>query len=115
MERVLGARVLVKTIVPRTELDDVERRGLLVIPEKQKAEYTPLPTTGIVLDVGPDVTVPLGAGDLVMFPRLSGMDFTIAEQDLRIIHINDIMAVLAEISTSVVEVDRVPEASVKDE
>ncbi len=46
----------------------------------------------------------LWEGDMVLFPRVAGMDFTIAEADLRILHVNDILAVLVDTDGSVVEV-----------
>lgn len=117
--RVLGDRVLVKTVVPRTELDDYEKRGL-VIPETAKATYGSLPTTGIVLAVGEEVrerklTTPhtpegftlipiLEVGDMVLFSRVAGMDFTVAEQQLRLINTKEILAVLVDTDDSVVEV-----------
>lgn len=99
--RVLGERVLVKTVIPRTELDEYKEKGL-VIPGYVEKEYTPLPTTGIVLGVGESVNPEtLKEGDMVLFARLSGMDFTINEQDLRIIHVREIMAILEDTDGSV--------------
>jgi co-chaperonin GroES (HSP10) len=102
VSRVRGPRVLVKTVIPHTELDEYKSKGL-VIPEAHEKEYIPLPTTGIVLGFGPDVS-DLKEGDMVMFAKLSGMDFTINEQDLRLIHEKEIMAVLEDTDGSVMPV-----------
>lgn len=105
-----------KTIVPRTEIDAVEERGLLVVPESIKAEYVPMPITGIIIGVGDELKAEgelegvssLKEGDMIMFSRVSGLQFTINSKDLRIIHANDILAVLADTDESVVEVKSVP-------
>lgn len=118
--RVLGDRVLVKTVVPKTEIDDWEKRGL-VIPQTAKDTYGALPTTGLILAVGEgvgthevvmkltdgDVIVQepiLSIGAMVLFSRVAGMDFTVAEQQLRLINTKEILAVLVDTDGSVVEV-----------
>lgn len=53
--QVLGARVLAIAVEPETELDRVEREGLIAFPKAVKKENTPLPTTGIVIALGPDI------------------------------------------------------------
>lgn len=52
---VLGARVLVKTVEAWTEADEVEKKGLLYLPQAVKEANKPLPTSGVVLAVGEDV------------------------------------------------------------
>ncbi len=123
--RVLGDRVLVKVITPRTEIDAAEQRGLIVVPESVKSAYVPLPTTGIVLAVGEEVRrwpmrlwdkirtmfgtegLPiLSPGDMILFARLSGLDFQISHEDLRIIQTKEVLAVLADTDGSVVEVKK---------
>lgn len=100
--RVLGDRVLIRTVTPLTELDEYKKKGI-IIPQSVEKEYIPLSTTGIIVAVGDDVTK-LKAGEMVMFARLSGMDFTISEQTLRIIQVKEILAVLVDTDESVVEV-----------
>lgn len=102
VKKVLGERVLVRVVVPLTELDDYKKKGL-IIPQSVEKEYTPLPTTGIVVAAGEDVKT-IGEGDMVMFARLSGMDFTVSEQSLRIINVKEILAVLEDTDGSVMEV-----------
>lgn len=133
VSRVLGERVLVKTVVPHTEIDEVEKRGLVYIPETVKKDYIPMPTTGTVLAIGDTMKcrhcnwvlsdhaldnirscqavknshyMPYVAeGDMVMFPRVAGMDFSMNQvDDYRILHVNDILAVLTDTDGSVVEV-----------
>lgn len=129
VSRVLGQNLLVKTIVPKTELDEVTKRGALYIPEHIKKDYTPLPSTGIVLGVGEGVgcryckferldpihtdtfagephpfEAILNEGDMIIFPKIGGMDVNIAEQDLRLIDIRQVLAVLSDTDESVVEV-----------
>lgn len=55
MDRVLGDRVLIMPIVPFTEMDKVEKAGLLFIPETAREQNAPPPTTGQVVMIGPDV------------------------------------------------------------
>jgi co-chaperonin GroES (HSP10) len=126
---VLGSRVLVKTVTPRTEMDRVEEAGLIAIPKFVKKENTPLPTTGVVLIVGPgvpckwcgekrqnheqgkhclsssDIFKPtISEGDMVMFPKFSGCDFNIEEEDLRILEVAEVMCTLVDSENSLTEV-----------
>lgn len=95
--KVLGRRVLVLTVAPYTEMDKVEKMGLLHIPKSVKEENTPLPTTGIVLLVGPEVMEgTVGEGDMVMFPKFSGSDLLIEEQNMRILDIREILCTLVD-------------------
>jgi len=103
--KVMGARVLVKTVKPWTEADEVEKKGLLYVPESVKKENTPLPTTGIIIMTGPDVPVDfLQAGDMVMFPKFAGSDFQIENEDLRIIESKEILCTLVDTEESLMEV-----------
>ncbi len=136
VHRVLGDRVLVKTVVPHTEIDEVEKRGLIFVPQSVKKDYVPMPMTGTVLAVGDGVKITryykdvdtgelfrcsawpsergqpvevhipyIAEGDMVMFPRVAGMDFSMNQvDDYRILHVNDILAVLTDTDGSVVEV-----------
>ncbi len=130
--QVLGARVLVKTVTARTEMDRVEEQGLIHLPKWVKKENTPLPTTGIVIAVGPGVLCrlcgqpyyehshadvgivnargcslyqpPIAEGDMVMYPKFSGSDFTIEEEDLRILEAADILCTLVDTEGAIAEV-----------
>lgn len=124
--KVCGDRVLVKTVIPLTDLDEYEKKGI-ALPEGLKEEYTPLPSTGIVLETGAGIKCqecgekrfihdkemslcerfipPVSEGDMILFPKVSGMDIQIADQDLRIIRADDILCVLVDEDNSVVEVD----------
>lgn len=120
--KVLGSRVLVKTVVPRTEMDGVEERtgGMIKIPDFVKKENTPLPTTGIVIQVGPDVPMEFShfdqdlkdnvykptvkEGDMIMFPKFSGSDFRIEEEDLRILDAREILCTLVDTQEIIKEV-----------
>lgn len=101
--KVLGPRVLVKTVLPFTDADRVEKEGLIKVPDWVKKENTPLPTTGIVVAVGPDVQG-LQEGDMILFGKFAGVDFVIEEQDMRIIHMNEVLCTLVDTEEVVTEV-----------
>lgn len=100
--RVLGDRVLVKTVDPYTEMDRVEKEGLLVIPETAKEENSPLPTTGIVVAVGFNAQTNargepiLTEGDMVMFSKYAGTDVFLNEEAFRILDTKEILCTLVE-------------------
>jgi co-chaperonin GroES (HSP10) len=52
MGRVFGTRVLVQPVNPFTEVDRLEKEGLLYAPKNAKDQATPLPSTGVVLQLG---------------------------------------------------------------
>lgn len=124
--KVLGSRVLIKTVAPRTEMDRVEEQGLIVLPKWVKQENSPLPTTGLVLAVGPDCeqnhdptcdrffckcpTI-IQEGDMVMFPKFSGSDFQIENEDLRIVESKEILCTLVDTEQSLVEISDGEETS----
>lgn len=94
---VLGNRVLVKTVIPYTQADEVEKKGLLVIPEHIKKDNTPLPSTGIVVQLGQDAattTSLIETGSMIMFSKFSGHDFVVDEEDFKILDVSEVMAVL---------------------
>jgi|HubBroStandDraft_1064217.scaffolds.fasta_scaffold00148_47 co-chaperonin GroES (HSP10) len=109
--RVIGNRLLVKTITDSTELDEIEKRGSLVIPKHIKKDYTPLPSKGIVVAVGEDVVhynikgePNFQEGDMVLFGKYTGTDFRCNEEDLRILNAEEILCVLVDTDSSVVGV-----------
>lgn len=80
--QVLGSRVLAIAVEPETEMDRVEQTGLIHIPKDVKKENTPMPTTGIVIQCGPDIPCRIcgrapwgtvGMGDLVH--SFDGVDY----------------------------------------
>lgn len=50
--RVFGERVLVEPIEPYTKMEEVKRGGLLHIPEEVEKQNKPMPSTGIVIQLG---------------------------------------------------------------
>lgn len=93
--KVLGARVLVKLVEPYTEMDRLEKEGLLVIPETNREANTPMPTTGVVVGVGQQVTE-LGEGDMIMFSRFAGTDCYFNEEAFRIMDAREVLCTLVE-------------------
>lgn len=124
--KVHGDQVLVKTVAARTDLDRVEEEGKIIVPKWVKKENTPLPTTGIVLLVGPSVAcstcgrpsfdhqgdwgscekyIPfIQEGDMIMYPKFSGSDFCIEEEDLRILSAKEILCTLVDTQGALAEV-----------
>lgn len=87
--RVLGRRVLVKDVEPETEMDEVEKRGLLVIPESVKEANTPKSSVGIVLQLGDNFDYPgldnfvpysVSEGDMVLFSKYAGVQFAVDKE-----------------------------------
>lgn len=93
VSRVLGTNVLVRTVKPWTEMDEVERKGLVYVPEHIKKANEPLPTTGVVMGLGEALNGELKEGDMVMFSKYSGIDFHMQEADYRLLPIENIMCV----------------------
>jgi len=138
--KVLGSRVLVKTVTARTDLDRVEQEGSIIIPKWVKQDNTPLPTTGIVIQVGPGIKCEqcnfpkneghspldggclagqegdffspvIAEGDMVMFPKFAGCDFKIENEDFRVVEAAEIMCTLVDTEGSIVEIDNAEEDS----
>lgn len=95
--QVLGPRLLVRTVSPFTKMDEVEKKGILFIPETVRDQNTPLPTTGVIVAVGElerrDRDI-FAEGVMVMFPKFSGMDFTVEEEDFRILETREVLCTL---------------------
>lgn len=110
IDLVAGTRVLVKTVNPFTQIDEVEQKGLLVVPESVKAANRPLPSVGVVVQLGQtlleegcDINRALHNGEwrriidvgtAVMFSRFAGSDVTIEQEDFRIMDFKEIMCTL---------------------
>lgn len=98
VKAVLGKRILVKTVDPYTEMDRVEEQKLIHIPEKVKEANKPLPTTGFVVAHGHAMTeaeqqlLPIGAA--VMFSKIAGSEWTMNNEDYRVIDLQEILGVL---------------------
>lgn len=107
VEHVLGNRVLVSTVIPYTDMDRLEEKGLLYIPETVKDKNTPLPSTGKVVALGEGVSKEDAAlltqgilpdGSLsyvgVLFSKFAGQDFMIQEESFKIIAVEEILCTL---------------------
>lgn len=108
VHQVLGRRVLIRTVKPYTQMDDVEKRGMLFIPEEVKEKNTPLPSTGIVVHVGKGATQEERADltdAMVMFSKHAGSDLVVEEEDFRILDIDEVMCTFSlDDSTPIAEV-----------
>lgn len=91
-----------KLVHSYTDMDRVEKAGLLHIPQTVKEANQPLPSTGIVVQLGVDFRFDLGLdlgleqGSMVMFSRFAGTDFRIDEEQFRILDENEIMCTLID-------------------
>lgn len=94
--RVLGERVLVKTITPFTKADDLEKKGLLYVPETVKEANTPRPNCGVVIARGPEVAL-LEDGEMVLFSKYGGTELTVdSEEGFRILDVSEILCTLED-------------------
>lgn len=97
--KVLGDRVLVKLADPFTEMDRVEKEGILFIPETTREQNTPLPTTGVVVAVGDGIygmIKPLCEGDMILFSKYAGTDIYLNEEAFRIMDTREVLCTLVE-------------------
>ncbi len=77
------------------------------IPKQAKKDNTPLPSTGIVVQLGEELRneniQPRGIipcvqeGDMIMFSRFAGTDFRVDEEDFRILEENEVMCTLLDV------------------
>lgn len=95
---VFGNRVLVRTVVPFTDMDRVEKESILFIPETVKDANTPMPSTGIVVQLGLGVSeydqAKLPVGTAIMFSRYAGSVAMVDEEDFRILFVEEILCTL---------------------
>ena len=103
--RVLGNRLLVKTVQDMTELDAVEKRGNLFIPDQIKKDNRPLPSKGIVVAVGEECATNWAEGDMILFGKYTGTDFRCNEEDFRIVNADEVLCTLIDTDQSVVGVE----------
>lgn len=94
---VMGNRVLIKKIQPFTDLDRVEKEGRLYIPPGVKKDNTPLPSTGIVIGIGRDVSAEdskLLDDAAVLFSKFAGHDFVVEGEDLMILDVSEVLCTI---------------------
>lgn len=104
--RVIGDRILVKLVESYTEMDEVEKKGLLVIPDSVREANQPMPTTGIVVAVGDlqlvynDINgrmdAPVREGDMVMFSKFAGSECYFNNEHFRIMEMKEVLCTLVE-------------------
>lgn len=93
MDRPLGDRVMIKPVDPFTDVDRLEKIGLLYAPANAKEQNTPPPTVGEILMIGPQVK-DVQVGEIVMFSRYAGMGITIDQGEYKLLHESEIACVL---------------------
>lgn len=96
VDSVRGPRLLVRDVIPRTDLDRYEESGL-VLPQGAKEQYTPMSGTGFIIRVGDGV--PPGMyeeGQAIFFSKWSGTVFTenTASGNFRIVNLDDVLCTL---------------------
>lgn len=116
MGKVFGRRVLVQPIEPNTKALELEKEGLLYRPANAVEATTPLPSTGIVIQLGeelireflrlsaqelPDEDIhtvdefwPLRPGDYVMFSKYGGTEIAVDKETYRVLLFEEIMCTL---------------------
>ena len=95
--RVLGDRVLVKTVAAWTDMDRVEKEGLLEIPKAVRDANTPKESSGVVIGVGSQLSQELAIGDMVMFSMHAGSEFSVGgEEGFRILDSKEILCTLEQ-------------------
>jgi len=83
----LGARVLVK-ITP----EETTTKSGLVLPDTAAKEK---PQRGEVVAIGDDEEmINVAVGDIVMFPKYTGTDFKIEDEDYLVIDAADLLAIV---------------------
>lgn len=115
MKTVLGERVLIEPVTPFTDMDRVEKEGLLIIHQKAREDNAPPPTSGIVLQLGVELIEkwhhfvdkgewPLQEGDMVVFSKFAGMQLQLEGRTLLILNYQEVVAVLEATNPGAVEV-----------
>lgn len=65
-----------------------------MIPDSVKKANTPLPSYGPITQVGDGCKQSWQEGDLVMFSKFAGTDFTVQNEDFRLVHEDEVLAIL---------------------
>lgn len=84
IDMLFGRRILAECIEPSTKMDTVYKELGIIIPKDLKKDYTPMPTTGIVLGLGAELdpaTCPVKVGSMIMFSKHSGTDFVFTDDN----------------------------------
>lgn len=96
VDKVVGKRVLVRLVKPRTAYDEIfERTGIVAPNQETEDKYRPLSNMGIVVQVGEEV-VGVEPGEMVFFSRYAGVEFTEnrAEGSLKILWADEILCTM---------------------
>ena len=101
--RVIGNRLLVKTVEDLTAMDQAQKSGLY-IPKAVKDANKPMPSKGVVVAVGEGASPEWHEGDMVLFGKYTGTDFACNEQDFRIVNADEVLCTLVDTDESVVAV-----------
>ena len=114
VDKVRGERLLIRPIKPRTKVDELEEKSILFVPESVKKAHTPLPSMGIIVQVG-DAVEPgqYKVGEAVMFSKYAGVDFTEnrAEGQLKIIFTSEVLCSMVAEEGTLNEAIRVDDAA----
>ncbi len=89
-----AGRVVVEPVQAYTEYDEINKRGLIYVPDAAKEDARPQPSTGIIIKCGEGVPAEFGPGTMVAFSRYSGMRFAVDKKDLIILQVADIAMTL---------------------
>lgn len=122
VKRIFGPRILVKLVEAHTEMDEAEKRGI-VIPQSVKEKNTPMASGGFIVAVGEPVyptdvdprKLGLTEGQIVMFSPYAGSNYQIEKDNYKIIDVREVMAELETADGSPLmevqerEPDRVPD------
>ena len=95
-------------VTPYTAMDDVEKKGTLVIPQTVKEKNTPRPSTGLVVKAGEGLSMSERSifyeGVAVAFGKFSGTDMVFDTVEYKILDLDDILCTLIDTDDVVVPV-----------
>jgi co-chaperonin GroES (HSP10) len=113
---VLGNRVLIRTVAAYTDMERVEKEGLLVFPETTKDANTPLASTGYIIKVGTGVSEEdrgygIVEGAMVMFSKYAGTDYVIdGLKGFRMLDVRELMCTVIDTKSVVVPIKELDHA-----
>lgn len=90
--RVATGRLVVEPVKPHTQATELEKSGLLYLPESAKESVEPEDTTGIVIAVGPNV--PYEPGEMVLYSKWTGIKVAIDNRNFKIFDVANIACTL---------------------